>query len=906
MKFVKALLTVTVLTALGCSNQMGIDQALQSAGASCQSDPESQGLKVVGSATNQSGSVAQYSLNKDGVCIPGENVHWKAAGATKTLTTSAGLNSVFQRAGTYVISGRERMSSEIQSPSLRTTVVSNEMKLAAPQLAFSFQDIAFSVVAPIGVTITSVKWDFGDGSGVIIGASNHSHMFYDSNEFLVKVEVTDSEGQVVNLEHRIRTIDYIDGDNCILDLSITGASEAKVKVATTMHVFIPDCLTDKIGAVRWDFGDGGSATNQSVTHAYEEKGDYKVTAVLYENGSANPFITLDHAIRVTEDLVIPPDPEEPQDPNACKAIGETREHTSELYTDRVTCGLNGTKVVTYKDHVTEQCSSEGKNAIWKEISRSQETTHEGQCEGQSCRLPNGDILVDGASKIFYSNSTPVGSCSSVSETRTCNNGILSGSASHTQLTCNNGCGDFGSHGTVKTGVTIGEVQSPLTCQFGEQGFFDTYHQLADKTCIDGSIKDSNIREGSLKLAGMCPTYDHSPTEKFTACSADCGGTQQRIYECRDDKGNLADAVRCASQAVPVEERLCDANPEAVRSQSVSTYTEEANSSNLCPKNQIGTIVKTREVTKTQVFACIDHKVQQESESLAPGAWVEESFCRDYVARRCSQDSLSNTEAKGRYDWMLKCQDQLPIIKDFLASFSNVKVTVGGKVVTLGGSGQELYPTFMNYATKPEKPWIAPKNKNAACTMPSTVYVATVCVSSCSTPEQQILVRDENTKKMVYSSFLENFLNNTAHVASLRNEKSLLDGKVTQTKVDQWVTELIDTEHDILVFKLKSGRELKVTRNHVLVHPNGHMEVAEKFSTKDSLVMLGGVLDPIVSITPMKYFGKVYNVFVNSNNPYHNIVITNGYLNGTAYFQNEGAKDLNRTLLRNKLTQGVFH
>jgi hypothetical protein len=84
-----------------------------------------------------------------------------------------------------------------------------------------------------------------------------------------------------------------------------------------------------------------------------------------------------------------------------------------------------------------------------------------------------------------------------------------------------------------------------------------------------------------------------------------------------------------------------------------------------------------------------------------------------------------------------------------------------------------------------------------------------------------------------------------------------------------------------------------------------MKLAGEFKVGESLVMLGGVLDPIVSIEKVQYFGKVYNVFVKSAALQHNIVVTNGYLNGTAFFQNEGSNQLNRVLLRQKLIRGAL-
>lgn len=506
---------------------------------------------------------------------------------------------------------------------------------------------------------------------------------------------------------------------------------------------------------------------------------------------------------------------------------------------------------------------------------------------------------------MYSTEAPVGSCSEVSEVRTCRNGVLLGSASHTQLVCHEGCGSFGSHGTIKTEVVTGEVKVPVKCQFNEEGIFDLFNQVADQICQDGRIVSSNVRQGRLKEAGQCPVYSYSPTDKFTECSADCGGMQNRIFACVDDKGVVVDKARCGDNVAPVEERLCDANPEAVRRQEASTSLEEASSSAKCPSNQIGVIAKTREVATTKTYACIDHSIQLESEVSVPGPWVEEKYCRDYVARRCSHDSLSNTEAKGRYDWMVKCQNELPVIKEFLTSFNDVTIKISGQKVAVGSAGRELYPSFMDRAFTPEKVWLAPKKASAPCVMPATAYVATVCLSSCATPEQQILAEDIVSKKLKYVSFIEALTQKVGYVASLKSADSLKSRAVAKVKVDQWVTELVDSEHQILVFRMKSGRELRVTKNHPVLSKDGMMKVADQFKVGEALVQVGGELDPIVSIDEIKHVGKVYNVFVQSDEVHKNILVTNGYLNGSAYFQNAGAKDMNRQLFRKNLTRGVF-
>ena len=404
------------------------------------------------------------------------------------------------------------------------------------------------------------------------------------------------------------------------------------------------------------------------------------------------------------------------------------------------------------------------------------------------------------------------------------------------------------------------------------------------------------------------TYAYVATETWGSCSADCGGQQTRVSQCRSSAGAIVDDSLCAGQIKPVESRLCDGNPFAVIRSEQAVTVEDAGSSNKCPSNQIGVIISERDKIVTSNYACIDHSVKLASQTTTYSAWKTESYCRDFVAHRCSQDSLSNQQAQGRYEWMLKCQSSVPVIADFLSTFNDVKAKKGKVRLTLdprNPNAQHLYPTFMNRATNPEKSWKAPVTKSASCNVPASVYVAAVCVSSCATPEQQILVEIKEGRRMKYMSFIEALTQNIAKVATMATANSMSSQQIQRTSVQQWVTELIDTTHEIIEFKMQSGRALKLTPNHPVLAADGSMKLAGEFKVGESLVLLGGVLDPIISADHVQYFGKVYNVFTHSAEIHKNIVITNGYLNGTAYFQNQGAKDVNRNLFKNKLTAGIF-
>lgn len=763
-----------------------------------------------------------------------------------------------------------------------------------PQVAFYYLPVNLGLTIPADQTYVSATWNFGDGSAEVESLTTVSHDFA-IGSYEVTVTLVDTDSDIHILKHAMNVLDVYDGFECLVDSAIVSPAVGYVNESLPVAINIPSCFLSRVTSVDLSFGNGTSVSEISGIVTYAAAGDYTITARIFApQNPSGPFLTL------TRLITIIPRVEVPTNPLACLVLGETRSSFGSNFDETQACGVDGSKVVTSRLKTVEECKTVGNEQLFVEISKAPEVVSEGECLGQSCTLPDGSPLADGQSRTLYSSQNPAGTCDSVSSVRTCSNGVLSGSESAIYSSCNNGCGDFGAHGTVKTGIVVGETQVALICSFGEQGFFDLFHRIEDQTCNSGSVISSNSRQGDIKSKGLCPVYSWEATDSFTACSADCGGSQDRIFVCKDNSGVVSDDTRCLS-AKPVESKVCDGNPEAVRRSESSVIEEDGSSSATCPKNQIGIVVKTREVTTTKIYACINHAVGLESQSTVNGPWVSENHCRDYVARRCSQDSLNNTQARGRYQWMEKCAPTVPVIADFLETFKDV-VANG---LSIDEGTRRLYATFMNRTTNPEKPWIAPTTVSASCDVPASVYVASVCVSSCATPEQQILTDIKLEKKMKYVPFIDALVANTQNVATLSKESSMNSHKLERTQVEQWITELMDTDHVILEFRMKSGRSLRLTPNHPVLAQDGSMKLAESFKAGDHLVQLGGKLDEIKSITSINYHGKVYNVFVKSSEPLKNVVVTNGYLNGTAFYQNEGAVHLNRQLLKKKLTRGIF-
>jgi len=878
-------------------------------------DPQTLGID--GAAGAVPGKSVSYSLNQDVNCASVQRVSWKADGKDMGGPQSTSIMSTYEKAGEFVVSA-EVVTAESTTQVAYKTVVTDGLAINGPALGMAEQMASFTLVLPVGVTATSAQWSFGDNTPDVSGLSPQTHTYMVAGTYTVSVNVQLASGDNSIVMHTIQVIPPTDGMECVVDLAISGPTQVTVNTAAAMSIYVPPCLSWQVRIVRWNFGDATTiATGFNIQHTYTRTGTFNLTVGLYSSATGAAILTLTRQITVVDPTAPPP----PPDPNACTTVGEQRSKEGSTFTEIVTCGVGGQRTDTFKNVTVEACTLESGVKRWTEVSTTKTLVNQGTCEGESCELPEGAMsgmdviamdlqlingkyyLMSGTSKTFYSSLLPDGTCSDISQVRTCSNGVLSGDSAFTFLSCQNGCAGFGTHGTSKTDVVTGEVSVQKTCSFGETGFFDIFNQVSDQICQNGVIVTSNTHQGSIKSAGLCPTYSWASTDTYTSCSADCGGEQSLLYECRSSEGGVVSADRC-SGAAPVVIRLCDGNPDAVRRSEVSVVTEDAGSSVRCPANQIGVKVSKRDVTTTLNYACIEHQVAQESETVTYGPWVTEEYCRDYVPHRCSQDSLGKKDSVGRFAWMMKCKERVPVIKEFLENFATYQgATIRGDALLL--NGHEIYPTFMDRAYKPERPWIAPVMASYGCNVPASVYIAAVCVASCSTPEQLIMAQAEANDKLAYVPFIEAWQKNMKFVATLQSQSNMSSKDVTKTQVENWITEVEDTDHEILEFQMKSGGHLRVTPNHPLVTDEGTMRLASDFKVGENLIRLGGGRDSISSITKVSYYGKVYNLFVKSSELHKNIVITNGYLNGTAYFQNDGAQHLNKRLFRGALIRGVL-
>lgn len=740
--------------------------------------------------------------------------------------------------------------SEVMVRNLNYKLESYAISIEGPQVVFEGQEVHLQIIGG-QADIESVRWymdgaDLGTGGEVRFTAG-----ITDRHVITIAVTPTIDPSTVIETQYYVSVIGYQDGLSCIQDFKVVTPLFAFEDEAVEASLYIPECMQGKVSGAKWGRQDVGAVTSILTEYTYPllEAGEYRLVADIYSLDTRYPWFQIIRPVTIVTRPV-----EEPS-PHQCEAQGLERLVSSETIETEVACGQGGLRQQTQVIRTVERCVMQNELGLrWVLQAPETQVTEVGECLGQYCQVLIGEetsILQDGESKL---------------------------------------------------GLVIGSEVKPLTCAFGEEGYHQTFEQVADYRCVNGTLESLNIRPGDLVSEQLCPVYTWAPTEDWTTCSENCGGSQALVYECRDQYLQNASGERCIAETYPVTERLCDLNPEAAAFIDTQTFDEEAGSSGSCPVGQIGTIIKTRSVTESKHHACVDHQVQVIETVREEGAWNEQNLCRDYVAYRCSHDSLSIKQAQGRYQWMLKCQDTHPEIKRFMAEHHDFGVV--DKKGRSFDTKRPLYATFMQMKSGREVVWKAPTSINAACDVPTSAYISAVCVSSCATPDQNILVKTAANQNPEFMRFDQAYHLNVPFVMTLKSRVLHAKKNLSHSKVDQWVTEMIDTEHEIVNIQLQSGGELRLTPNHPMVMSDGTLKLVGDLKTGDKLVRSSGKSDPIVKLETENYYGKVYNVFTQSAAPQHNVVIINDYMSGSAMFQNEAANMINRRIFRTKLIKGV--
>lgn len=407
-------------------------------------------------------------------------------------------------------------------------------------------------------------------------------------------------------------------------------------------------------------------------------------------------------------------------------------------------------------------------------------------------------------------------------------------------------------------------------------------------------------DGSAPRNGKCTLYNWVAASTWSSCNQDCGGTQTQDYICKNNFGETVADSKCTS-AKPVVSRACNSktSPWTDGMEIVSPSSREA-----CPGLYLGYVEKTYQ--KPISYSCVDYK---KVKTLGNQVLLStHNYCSAIQPARCSQDSLAPAEALNRLNWMKACQEKVSVIKTFFDIIGGADQL--SKYLNDTSSAQygkdRPRPLYITFSDQANKPWIAPKTYTTAaaanCTVPADLKIFGICTSSCYTPDQKLLFNVAG--KQEYIPIIDAINQKQDSIMTLTQDSVMEQLKYEPTSIAHFVSELVDTNHKIRTFNTVSGGKLSVTYNHPLVASDGVIREASDFKVGDQLIKADGSFDEVSSIDEIIYPGKVHNVLPYGESTLGNIIVSEGFLSGSAYYQNDGVNYMNQQILRSNLLQGV--
>jgi PKD repeat protein len=164
---------------------------------------------------------------------------------------------------------------EINTPPAASFTYVPENPTTADTIAFT------STSSDFDGTIIAWQWEFGDGETSDV--QSPSHKYATAKTYSVKLTVTDNDGATSSVTENI-TVSEPANVSPVANFSFTPTAP-QVNQAVRFN----DLSTDADGTVTgwdWDFGDGGTSTDQNPTHQYTTVGIYTVALTVTDNEGA--------------------------------------------------------------------------------------------------------------------------------------------------------------------------------------------------------------------------------------------------------------------------------------------------------------------------------------------------------------------------------------------------------------------------------------------------------------------------------------------------------------------------------------------------------------------------------------------------------------------------------------------
>ena len=223
----------------------------------------------------------------------------------------------------------------------------------------------------------------------------------------------------------------------------------------------------------------------------------------------------------------------------------------------------------------------------------------------------------------------------------------------------------------------------------------------------------------------------------------------------------------------------------------------------------------------------------------------------------------------------------------------------------------LYPSFENTTVAGSGTQLFPSGNPSDCSLytrsstgslvkwTNNSYVIAYCEASCYAPDQNLLFSDGE------ANIVEAMESGREDLMTLSPDATLDNLSLRKNTVYSYTSETRDGEHVIYEISTAMGGKLRVTNEHPVITSEGRLVKAESLKEGDELLKADGTPDRIVSVEKTTHFGKVYNIKPVSRDPVSNILVAQGFLVGSARFQNDDVEYMNRVLLYRAVPEEVM-
>lgn len=230
--------------------------------------------------------VADFAFEASGLSVlfedasTGTPTAWSWDFGDGKVSTAQSPFHTYSAAGSYAVSLVVTNSSGLSSTKRKLVTVDEGDALIA-NFAFSANGLTVLFTDASAGSPRSYSWDFGDGGAS--SAKNPSHTYTQAGDYTVTLTIANAFGST-------------DSVSKFVTVSLGTPPVAEFQFETDgLRALFTDASTNGPTRWAWDFGDGGTSTQQNPSHTFPLGGTYNVTLTVSNDGgssSKSKFVTV--------------------------------------------------------------------------------------------------------------------------------------------------------------------------------------------------------------------------------------------------------------------------------------------------------------------------------------------------------------------------------------------------------------------------------------------------------------------------------------------------------------------------------------------------------------------------------------------------------------------------------------